>query len=186
MLWNDHKYMRGKHALFSPSNPCWGNYNPERAVEYIEACKAKDRGTELHELAEKMIKLKQRQRKSNDTLCQYVNDALSYRLKPEVLLYYSEVIFGTADAIGFNEDTQTLRIHDLKTGTGKVHPEQLLVYAALFCLEYHKDPYKINTELRIYQNNDKFIFNPTGAEIAKWMDQIKMLSDLGATVLEDY
>lgn len=182
MEWNDHKYMRNKHAIFTCSNPCWVNYDCEKAVNYVNSQLAKERGTMLHECAEKMIKLKMRQAHRQETFCMYVNDALSYRLEPEVLLFYSERFFGTADAIGFDEEKQFLRIHDLKTGTGPVHPEQLLAYAALFCLEYHKDPYKIECELRIYQNNQFFKFNPTGGEIATMMEQIKMLDMATSTM----
>ena len=183
MQWNDHKYMRGKHAIFTCSNPCWAHYNAERAVDYVEKQMAKERGTALHEYAEQAIKLRQRQRGNcKDTICMYVNDALGYRLQPEVLLYYSDRFFGTADAIGYDEDNRFLRIHDLKTGSGPVHPEQLLAYAALFCLEYHKNPYDIQCELRIYQNNDKFIFTPTSEEIKQMMDQIIMLDMATSTM----
>jgi hypothetical protein len=89
----------------------------------------------------------------------------------EQVLYYSENCFGTADAISFRYNT--LRIFDLKTGVivGSVH--QLEVYAALFCLEYDKDPYKINIELRIYQDNEVVIFDADPDDIAFIMDKIQ-------------
>ena len=70
----------------------------------------------------------------------------------EVVLYYSPNFWGTADSICFRDNV--LRIHDLKTGTGPIHEEQVLVYAALFCLEYKIRPGDIEMELRIYQNDD--------------------------------
>ena len=91
-------------------------------------------------------------------------------MDPEVVLYYSDNVFGTADAISFRNNM--LRIHDLKTGTGPVHMEQLLVYAALFCLEYKHKPGEIKTELRIYQNNDIDILAPTAEDILPIMDKI--------------
>lgn len=39
-----------------------------------------------------------------------------------------------------------LRIHDLKTGISPVHMDQLLIYAALFCLEYKIKPGSIDTD----------------------------------------
>ena len=91
-------------------------------------------------------------------------------MTPEQLLYYSENCFGTADAISFRN--KELRIHDLKTGTTKTHMEQLMIYAALFCLEYKKKPRNIKIELRIYQNNEVLIHNPEVDEIAPIMDKI--------------
>ena len=71
-------------------------------------------------------------------LMTYVNDAIGFRMKPEVILAYSDFCFGTADAISFRNDI--LRVHDLKTGSRPAHMEQLLVYAALYCLEYKVKP----------------------------------------------
>ena len=92
--------------------------------------------------------------------------------------------FGTADAISFNEKEKLLRIHDLKTGTTPAHMEQLMIYAALFCLEYHKNPKQFNTELRIYQNFDIIISNPTGDEIEDYMNLIQNRSKLILSYLE--
>lgn len=77
---------------------------------------------------------------------------------------------GTADAIAFRNNF--LRIHDLKTGKRPVHIEQLEIYAALFCLEYHVKPYDIQIELRIYQNDEVLIHQPTGDDISQIMDKI--------------
>lgn len=49
----------------------------------------------------------------------FVNDAIGYRMDPEVLLYYSDNAFGTADAISFIDGV--LRIFDLKTGKHPVN-----------------------------------------------------------------
>ena len=84
------------------------------------------------------------------TVKAYINDGSDFNMESEQLLYYSDRVFGTADAIKFDEGQ--LRIMDLKTGNLPVHEEQLLAYAALFCLEYKQDPKKIDIELRIYQN----------------------------------
>ena len=91
-------------------------------------------------------------------------------MKPEQVLYYSDNCFGTADAIIFRNNL--LRIHDLKTGVTRAHMEQLEIYAALFCLEYNKKPSDSDMELRIYQNNEIIVHNPTVEDILPIMDKI--------------
>lgn len=85
------------------------------------------------------------------TLGMYINDAIRYRMVPEQVLYYSENCFGTADTIAFRY--RTLRIHDYKSGIIKGSVHQLEVYAALFCLEYERDPRDLKIVLRIYQDD---------------------------------
>ena len=65
-----------------------------------------------------------------------------------------------------------LRIFDLKTGKRKASIEQLMVYAALFCLEYNHRPGELEYDLRIYQNDDVVVYEPTPDEIAHIMDRI--------------
>ena len=112
----------------------------------------------------------------------YVNDAIGFHMQPEQVLYYSDNCFGTADAISFRNGL--LRIHDLKTGVIPAHMEQLLVYTAIFCLEYRVKPVEIETELRIYQNDEILIHNPEVDEIVPIMDKIissdKILNKLKA------
>jgi hypothetical protein len=108
----------------------------------------------------------------------YVNDALQYSMTPEQPLYFSRNCFGTADAIAYNEVQKTLRIHDLKTGSIPAHMEQLQIYAALFCLEYHKKPGEFHTELRIYQNDTIQISVPDPKDIDKIMDTIIRFDDV--------
>jgi len=91
-------------------------------------------------------------------------------MEPEQVLFYSVNCFGTADAISF--DKGLLRIHDLKTGVTPAKIDQLMIYAALFCLEYDVRPGEINYELRIYQNDDILIANPEGDEISPIMGTI--------------
>lgn len=103
------------------------------------------------------------------TIKDYVNDAIGFGLDPEVVLYYSEDFYGTTDAIGLEK--KVLRIHDLKTGSTPAKMEQLFGYDALYCLEYKVDPMSIEHELRIYQNDDILIANPTGEDIKPYMDK---------------
>lgn len=100
----------------------------------------------------------------------YVNDAIGYHMTPEQILYYSENCFGTADAICFKDNY--LRIHDLKSGFTPARMEQLMVYAALFCLEYRYKPKSITTELRIYQLDDVGILIPDPDDIQAITDKI--------------
>lgn len=131
---------------------------------------ATQKGTVLHDFARQCIELRQKLPKSQKTLNMYVNDAIGYKMRLEQLLFYFENCFGTADAICFRNNL--LRIHDLKTGVVQAHMEQLEIYAALFCLEYVKDPSKIDMELRIYQNNTIVVSNPEPSDINLIMDKI--------------
>lgn len=176
MRFNKHYNLEGLHAPFSASQPHWLRYDDEKAINSYQKKQAARRGTELHEWAKKTIDLGIRQARSNVTLCAYVNDAIRYRMKTEVVLYYSERFFGTADAISFKNGL--LRIHDLKTGTEPAKMEQLLVYAALYCLEYKVAPGDIKFELRIYQNDEINIAEPTAEDIAPIMDRIVHLDKL--------
>jgi hypothetical protein len=124
---------------------------------------AADRGSKLHHWAKQTIDLGIKQPRSKQTLYAYVNDAIGFQMDTEVVLYYSDYFFGTADAISFKN--RVLRIHDLKTGKTPVHKEQVYIYAALFCLEYNVDPKEIKMELRIYQNDDIEVYEPTAEEI---------------------
>jgi hypothetical protein len=143
---------------------------------------AKQRGTVLHEFAAQCIRLGQKLPKNHKTLNMYVNDAIGFKMTPEQPLYYSENCFGTADAISFKNGI--LRIHDLKTGVIPAHIEQLEVYAALFCLEYREKPSDIHIELRLYQNDEVLIHEPTSEEIVPIIDKIisfdKMLKAIQA------
>lgn len=72
-------------------------------------------------------------------------------MTPEQPLYFSENCYGTADAISFNG--KLLRVHDYKSGETPASMSQLYIYNALFCLEYHFDPFDIEIEDRIYQSD---------------------------------
>ena len=97
-------------------------------------------------------------------------------METEVVLFYSERFFGTADAISFRNNL--LRIHDLKTGKHPANMEQLEIYAALFCLEYKVKPSDIKMELRIYQNDEVIVHIPESEDIVKIMQKIVSLDKL--------
>ena len=170
MIWNSHSELEGTHAFLGASKFHWINYSDDKLVESYSNFMAAQRGTELHEFAAQCIRLKKKL-KGRDNLANYVNDAIGFGMDPEVKLKYSEFCYGTADAISFSEKKGFLRIHDLKTGVIPAHMEQLEVYAALFCLEYHVKPADIGMELRIYQNDDVMIFIPSVENIVPIMDK---------------
>lgn len=171
MRFNNHDNLVGLHAPFSPSQPAWLRYDDEKLLKVYGNKKAAERGTELHDWAMRTIRLGLKQPRSNKTIYQYVNDAIGFKMEPEVVLFYSIRFFGTADTISFRNNF--LRIHDLKTGVIKAKMEQLLCYAALFCLEYRINPAELSgVELRIYQNDAVEVYNPTAEEIQTVMDII--------------
>lgn len=176
MIFNDHCNLEGLHAPFGASKSSWLRYDDKKAEEVYKNMQAAEYGTRLHAWAKETIDLGIRQPRSKRTLSAYVNDAIGYRMNTEVILYYSDRFFGTADAISFNNNL--LRIHDLKTGSRPVHIEQLEIYAALFCLEYKQDPRKINYELRIYQNDEIFVYVPKPEEIVEIVNKIVKLDNL--------
>ena len=178
-----HLNLNGLHAPFSPSQSSWLRYDDSKALEVYNNKKAAEIGTKLHAWAKDTIDLGIKQPKSKKTIYAYVNDAIGYRMSTEVVLYYSDRFFGTADAISFRDGF--LRIHDLKTGKLPVHMEQLEIYAALFCLEYKVKPGDIQIELRIYQNDEVIYHNPTAEDIVPIMDKIIHLDKLLSKIDEE-
>lgn len=214
MHWNDHSNLKGKHALFSPSQSSCYSLTREEIRQRLVSKMRPGVGTEIHEWS--FVKIKRRHKVTSirelvkqvdeyifnkyyldeyDTVSSegkrllkalkfvpqevfltvkdYINDSIEYAMDPEIVLYYSMRQFGTTDAISFDGDI--LRIHDLKTGSTPAKIDQLMGYDAMYCLEYKVDPYTIQHELRIYQNNDVIIANPQGDDIKPFMEKIKEL-----------
>lgn len=194
-----HSNLEGKHAILSASSWRWLNDDNDALVKRICSQYATTVGTILHNVAYKHIKHRVKMNKydkknvmlellSNgipgvvvdtidfdnmfDNLMTYVNDGIGYRMEPEVVLCYSDNFFGTADTITYSERDQFLRIHDYKSGSTPAHIEQLMIYAALFCLEYRFKPTETEMELRIYQSNEVIYHNPEPIEIVEVMDKI--------------
>lgn len=205
MNWNRHSELEGKHAIFSPSQSAWLRYGEGKIYESLVSAYAPTVGTLLHEFAAEHIRFNIKLTKASRSeallyllknnipymaidmeylfpnLVNYVNDAIGFKMSPEVMLWYSDNCFGTTDAITFRNNV--LRIHDLKTGkSGKM--EQLMVYAALFCLEYKVDPRKIETELRIYQNGEILYHKPQPEEILEIMETIKACDKTICRIME--
>lgn len=192
MKFHNHKNLEGLHAVFSPSQSHWLRYDDEKVIEVLRTRKAAEMGSRLHQWAKDTIDLGIKQPRSNKTLSAYVNDAIGFKMSTEVVLFWSERFFGTADAISFRYEKASgrdvLRIHDLKTGkVGKIesHMEQLVVYAALFCLEYHHKPGDIAIELRVYKNDEVVCYEPTVDEVAHVMDRIVHIDKISTKQEED-
>ena len=175
MNWNQHRLPQD-HALLSASKYHWLNYDDRAMVEALRRAEAAARGTRRHAFAAQAIRLGIRLPKNGQTLNRYVNDAIGFHMTPEQVLYYSPNAFGTADAISFRRGQ--LRVHDLKTGVTKASINQLMVYAALFFMEYEVLPARTRTELRIYQNDDVEALVPDPADIIHVMDRIKHLDQV--------
>lgn len=198
MNFHDHSDLRGTHASFGASQYSWLSYDSEnKIVDRYLASFAPKLGTTLHEYARQRINNHLKMSKYDsfavvnfllenkipkpiinieaimDTIVPYVNDTIKYRMIPEQVLYFSDYFYGTTDAIGFNEKTKTLRIHDYKSGQTPAKMEQLDIYAALFCLEYFMRPEDINIELRIYQSADVLVHNPEVDEVRDVMTKIE-------------
>ena len=176
MKWNNHSKLSGAHAFLGASKYSWLNYDEDKLIQTYSNFLATQLGTRLHALASELIQLGIKLPKQKKTLNMFVNDAIGFKMTSEQTLFYSINCFGTADAISFRGNL--LRIHDLKTGTTKASMSQLLIYAALFCLEYDIRPGDIEIELRIYQNNDVDILNPTADMILPIMDKIVQFDKL--------
>lgn len=190
MQWNNHYALKDTHAFLSPSQYSWVNYDEPKLEERVNNQKMVQRGTELHKYAEIAISNKINQTKNHKTINEYINDAIGFRMTPEVTLYYSKWIYGTADAISFrkepkvSKDVKVLRIHDLKTGVHPAKLTQLEIYAALFCLEYHVLPADIITILRIYQFDEVYEEECTSEIIVPIMDKIKRFSKIIDEMME--
>lgn len=178
MIWKDHSkdVRRGDHAFMGGSNSSWLRYDREKLVTAYFNAAAKIEGTEKHDFAAKDIEFGKKygfkRPRTKNTYYMYVNDGIGFRMETEKLLYYSEFAYGWADAIAADDEKHILRIHDLKTGLTPAHMEQLMIYSALWCLDYSQKPGDWDIKLRIYQNNEIVGYEPDEKDILPIMDQI--------------
>ena len=174
-----HSRVEGTHATLSASSSAWVRYDAEKMEKIWRTRQAIIRGTELHAFAAEAIRLGMKMEDTSATVNRYVNDCIGFRMTTEQMLYASDNAYGAADAISFRLQEELeryiLRIFDLKTGLEEASVEQLEVYAAFFCIEYKWNPFEIDIELRIYQNDDVKIFIGDPDKIMHIMEQIKYL-----------
>ena len=179
MRWNSHtkEVAPGSHAFLSPSAYHWLRYDRDKLLDVYASHLAAMRGTELHAFAAQCIRMNQKLPNRELTLNMYVNDAIGFRMQPEQTLYYSPLCYGTADAISFRDNF--LRVHDLKTGVTEASFDQLLIYSALFCLEYDIRPASLTgCEGRIYQNDAVRVEQFDTDDIVPVMDRIVTFDSL--------
>lgn len=188
MIWKDFSkaFKDGDHAFLGASQHSWYTYDDEKLVRVFINKLAANRGTMLHDVACKLIKMKISLPGNNSTLGLYVNDAIEYELRPEEKLYYSKFAYGTADGINYKDGI--LRVSDLKTGKTKVSFLQLKIYVALFLLCYPEVSLKNikKIELRIYQNNEVLMESPEIDEILPIMDKLERYSRILEELEENY
>ena len=205
MIWKDYSRLKNTHAFCGASNYRWRNYDIEKLIQSKESSYATTIGTLLHAYAasnvEKHFKMQKQDKRGvfryltveHDipetavdidrlfpNLMNYVNDVIGFRMDPEVVLYFSNDFYGTADAISWEDSI--LRISDLKTGITPASFLQLENYAAFFCLDYKVKPSQIEKmEFRIYQNNDIIFAEPDPRILSPIIEQIiefnRVLSD---------
>ena len=180
MNFTKHLNLEGHHAPFGASTSSWLRYDDEKLLARYQTIRSAEMGSKLHAWAKETIDLKIKQPRSSKTLAAYVNDAIGFRMQTEVVLYFSDYFFGTADAISFQENV--LRIHDLKTGKSgapEEHIDQLKIYAALFCLEYRVSPASIQSiELRVYKMDEVLCYTADPIDIQNIMDMIQRFTKL--------
>lgn len=178
-LKDDHlKFPKDDHALFSASNYHWTNYTIEKMMEKFSENDAKKIGTDMHELACRLIQMKVKLPNEPHTFNMYVNDCILHGMYPEKQLMYSQEFRGTADALTISPDNELL-IFDLKTGKTKASMRQLEIYAALFFLDFGCEPRDVgDIILRIYQNNEIMEKHPEIDEIVPIMDKIVTVDTL--------
>lgn len=198
---NEHKEIWEKHAVFSPSQFYWINYDPEKLLSFWDNRRAQEIGTYVHNSASRIILDEYYFRDNNvdcahislrgkDSYSRHIMHSIKHRMMPEVAVKYSDICFGHADALAYDLNKRILRINDLKTGKNPGHMEQLEIYAALFFGEYwdqliygHQiDPYTSTIELRIFQFNDELLATPSPEYIidnilGRIKEQHEILSD---------
>lgn len=174
--------LTGSHAFLAPSRYYWLNYDEDKLRDSFANHKRAALGSQYHSLAERLITMAVRLPDNGNAFNAYVNDAIGFSMKPEQLLFYSEYCYGTADAIHYDDAAGVLRIHDLKTGVTPGNIEQLMIYAALFVLDYGIRPSE--TILRIYQGEDVVEYTPELEEIqeiaTKIVDADRLLTALAS------
>lgn len=196
MNFNSHKEYEGKHAFLGASQHSWLNWDLDTTGKRYAGQFAQEIGTTIHLLAQDCIRNRIKLNKTDkhlvdmylsrcfipkyaydsemilNNLIPFVNDAIGFHMDSEVVLFYSRYCFGTADAICYDEHKKILRIHDLKTGTTPARMDQLMIYAALFCIEYKIKPNDCTIILRIYQNYEISECLAAPTDIEKIMDLI--------------
>jgi hypothetical protein len=169
------------HAFLSPSKYHWLAYDVEKLKRTYKNHRSAARGSELHDVASKLIRLGVYMPRDKMAFNAYVNDSIGYKMSTEVVLYQSLYCYGTCDAISF--DGEYLRIFDLKTGDSGGDMKQLIIYAALFCMHYMINPDAIKFDLRLYHGVSVDKANPEPELVKQTM--VRIIESVGVLIEED-
>ena len=164
MEWIPHWNLQGKHAFLSPSGYSWLGYDEDKMARSYENKQNTARGTALHELASQLIISKTELAPKKKALNLFVNDCIRDNMSSEILLYYSDHCFGTADGIKWDSDNNELRIYDLKTGVSK----KITIIQRLYQGNGYSEQVTVKDKARLEDEND--------GNIAWIMDHIKKMS----------
>lgn len=173
---NSNKKEKLNHAIMSPSQNAWLNYDEAKLYKLFHQKNIKALGSRLHEFVKEAISLKRRLA-GNDSISCFTNDCIKHNMVPEYFIFYSENAFGTADAIYYSKTEGVLKIFDLKTGMNKASFKQLELYACYFLLSMDIKPI-IKIILRIYQFNEIFEFQPKQKDLEDLMNRIVWIDNL--------
>ena len=162
MIFNKHSELEGRHAILSPSKHYWLNYDDEGLMRNYISSFATDIGTLVHEYASDRIKYRlpidiENEEAKNGLLMHLLKNGIPFRVIDLDRLFYNLVPY-VNDAIGYRMASM----------------DQLLCYAGLFFLEYKRDyrPQTMKVELRIYQNQEVLVNQPSSEEVKAVMDKI--------------
>lgn len=176
---NDGKRIpKDAHALFGASKYHWLRYDIDKMIRIYSSVNAQKIGTQLHEAAKILIDNKViMDDRQKTTFNMYVNDCIFYDMRTEQPLYYSDIFFGTADAIGCQDNI--LRVFDFKSGKVTAHMDQLKIYVAYFLLIYDLVPSDFDDIImRIYQNDEINECHAQSEDIVPIMDKIVTVNDI--------
>lgn len=177
------------HAFMSPSQGSWINDDKDKFIQRYDSYYAKQRGTEIHDEASRLIRFIKKYPELNitglkgrGTFQMFVNDVIKMGMESEVPLRYSDICYGFADAAQYDLRHNILRISDLKTGTIPAKFRQLEIYSAILLLEYEatlRYTYMINIENavienRIYQNDEVQMQTLGYYDILEYIDKIRL------------
>jgi hypothetical protein len=160
MNFNSHPNLVGKHAFLSASKYSWIRYDEDKLIETYGNHQNAMMGSRLHQLASDLIGLGVKLPRTQKTLNLFVNDVIGFRMVSELVLFFSDNVFGTADALGFRKPPKSDR------------------FLLQICHEYGWKPQDIDVELRIYQHDDVQILIPVLEDIVPIMEKMVRFDNL--------
>ena len=133
MIFNKHLELKGKHALFSPSQPAWLRYDEGKLVDRLYSQYAAAIGTCIHEYAAMQITLKHKitsKRALTDAIEDYVYQKFYDEDYEEVSAYGQNLLNVTPVAV--HNAYETIKSYVNDAITFKMTPEQPLIFSDEF------------------------------------------------------